>query len=268
MKNIILLFVILIISSCSSSKSKPDPFYRGRGCFLLYNLSTQTYEKKLGDTCEERLPASSTFKVPLAIMAFDSQILKDENEILKWDGKSRAMPLWNGDQNSKTWMRNSVVWFSQELTPQLGQKKVKHYLELMKYGNQDISSGLTTAWLNKPNDPRGSLAISPYEQIEFMRKLWSDKLPVSKRAMDLTRKITFREISPNGYKLSGKTGSNSYDKEGKIQLGWFIGHIENETKEYLVVTNLNDLYPSEMNSYGGVRAEELTKRLLIEADLW
>lgn len=264
----LILFVTLV--SCAAKKQAviKDPFPGIRGCFLLYNLKTNSYEKEIGDTCKNRYSASSSFKVPLAVMALDSGILPDEKVVWKWDGQKRMLPQWNKDHNGESWMKDSVVWFSQRITPKMGQKKVQDYLVKFNYGNKDISSGLTTAWLNSPNDPKGSLAISSYEQVEFMKKLWKGELPVSARAMELTKKITYLESSPKGYKLSGKTGSNYFDPAKKIQLGWFISHITNGEKEYIAVTNICDIKPIETEKFGGQRAKAITLEMLKDSGLW
>jgi beta-lactamase class D len=272
MKKMILLALLLLLTSCTTPKKKSNPekhpFVGMRGCFLLYNLKTEKLEKKMGDACEERFPACSTFKVPLAVMAFDSGILKDKFQTLKWDGKKRMLEQWNRDHNAASWMKESVVWFSQELTPKLGKKKFQEYLTKFNYGNKDFSTGLTTAWLNSPSDPRGSLGITAFEQIEFMKKLWRNQLPASKSSMELTRNITYLETSPNGFKLSGKTGSNGYDAERKIQFGWFIAHVTNGEKEYIAVTNISDLKPIETKSFGGPRAKDITRQILADEGLW
>lgn len=268
MKLLIAVLVLNLMISCSSLSKKSDPFIGKRGCFLLYNLKTHTIEKRIGETCDERFPACSSFKVPLAVMAFDSGILKDEKKILKWDGQKRMLDSWNKNHNAATWMRDSVVWFSQRLTPMLGEKKLQGYLVKFNYGNQNIKPGITTAWLNSPNDPNGSLAINAYEQLDFIKKLWSNDLPVSKESMELTRQITYLETSPKGFRLSGKTGSSFYDKAHKIQFGWFIAHIGNGEEEYTAVTNFSDIEPVETTYFGGFRAKEITKTMLKEAGLW
>ncbi len=263
------LMLLMTIASCATkTPEQKTPFAGIKGCFLLYNLKTGAYEKEVGDTCKVRYPACSSFKVPLAVMAFDSGVLRDEKQILKWDGEKRMLPQWNKDHNGETWIRDSVVWFSQKITPRLGKKKFQAYLDKFDYGNKDFSSGITAAWLNPPGDPRGALEISAYEQVEFMKKLWKNELPVSTRAMEITRKITYLETSPNGFKLSGKTGSNFYDKERKIQFGWFISHVTNGEKAYIAVTNISDLKPIETEMYGGPRAKVITKAMLTEAGLW
>lgn len=267
------LLALILLASCTSPNNKPlttvNHFPEMRGCFLLYNLKTNTFDKVIGDeVCKERFPACSSFKVPLAVMAFDAGVLRDEKQTLKWDGQKRFLDAWNQDHNAATWMKESVVWFSQKLTPKIGAKKFQRYLDAFNYGNKDFSAGLTQAWLNSPNAKEGALKISPYEQVEFMKNLWTNKLPVSQRSMELTRQITYLETSPKGFKLHGKTGSNFYDEAKKIQLGWFIAHVGNGEQEYIAVTQINDLRAVETKFFGGYRAKEITKAILTEQGLW
>lgn len=263
------LFLIILLVACASKKTEErTPFVDIKGCFLLYNVKTGVYEKEVGDTCKVRYPACSSFKVPLAVMAFDSGVLKDEKQTFKWDGRKRMLQQWNKNHNAETWMKDSVVWFSQRITPRLGKKKFQAYLDNFEYGNKDISTGITEAWLNNPDDPKGSLAITAYEQTEFMKKLWKNELPASTRSMELARKITFLETSPNGFRLNGKTGSNFYDKDRKLQFGWFISHIENGDKEYIAVTNISDIKPVNTQLFGGQRAKAITLIMLKNSGLW
>lgn len=275
MKNLF-LFSVLAVSLGCASKAPVEPvaekaknyFPDMKGCFLLYNVKTQTYEKVINqENCREQLVACSTFKVPLAVMAFDSKVLKDENVVLKWDGKKDEREVVNHDHNAKTWMRDSVVWFSQRLTPKMGEKKLKKYLADFNYGNQDISAGIKTAWLTAP-DLEPALKISAYEQKDFMEKLWTDKLPASKRAMKITRDITFLETSPKGFNLSGKTGSNYFASDRLKRLGWFISHLQNGDQEYIAITNFVDNKPGVGASYGGPKAKEITKLVLSDLGLW
>lgn len=275
MMKYVLGLAIIFVLGCAQIEKVETPvqatstFPGMKGCFLLYNVKQAKLEKMLGGTdCTDRLPACSSFKVPLAVMAFDSGVLKNERQVLKWDGRQDMRPEVNRDHNAKTWMRDSVVWFSQRLTLKMGTEKVGHYLKSFHYGNEDISGGLTEAWLVSPASNQPALQISADEQLEFMKKLWADELPVSKRAMKLTRDITYLETSPRGFSLHGKTGSNFYNAERTQHLGWFIGRVAKGEAEYLVVTNIRDLEPTAISGYGGARAKQLTKDLLLANGLW
>lgn len=271
------LFCFAIVVGCARAPKiltlphvATDPFEGKKGCFLLYNVRTETFDRVVGEeNCRERLVASSTFKVPLAVMAFDAGILKSEDQILAWDGKKdEYREVVNQDHDARSWMNQSIVWFSKRLTSRLGMKKVKAYLKKFEYGNQDMGGGLTESWLVKAGDTGAALKISAYEQAEFMKKLWMDRLPVSQRAMEIAQNLTYLETSPKGYMLHGKTGSNFYDADRRVRLGWFVGHLESKQQEYIVVTNFSDLAPSEVKTYGGAVAREITRHFLAEKGLW
>lgn len=274
-KTVLLIFVFLSLG-CAGSAPRPasteapvDPFAGAQGCFLLYDLKNDKFEKIVNEeNCRERLPACSTFKVPLAVIAFEEGVLKDENTILKWDGKKDARPEVNRDHDAKSWMSESVVWFSQHLTPKIGESRMKKYLSDFQYGNQDLSEGLTRAWLVSPAEKDKGLRISGFEQVEFMKKLWNEDLPVSKRSQRLARELTFLETSPSGALLHGKTGSNYYDSERKVRLGWFVAHVEKDDREFIAVTRFSDTLPTDEPLYGGAKAKQITKKILESSGLW
>ena len=243
--------------------AEPDfsQYFQGKdGCFLLYDLKAdkvvQRYNPK---RCALRVSPCSTFKIALALMAFDKDVLKDETTTYQWDGVDRGNPLWNRDVSAADWIRNSVVWYSQRIAPQLGSATIKDYLAKFDYGNEDISGGLTNFWLGS------SLKISPDEQIQFLKKLWRGKLPASRHAIELTRKIMSLEISPSGTALSGKTGSHIFETNA---LGWFVGHIDGPHGEYLFVVNYSEENPPKRKDYPGLIAENITKEILTKLELY
>ncbi len=264
------LVVLSFVVACASNRSTSLSFPKDTaGCFLLYNLKTDSFDAEVGETCKLRLPACSTFKVPLAVIAFDSKVLRDANQTLLWDGKPRMLEVWNRDQNARSWMQHSVVWVSQALTPQLGQDRIESYLRSFKYGNASLSSGLQDAWLHPPNNPGGNLELSAYEQVDFLKRLWTDRLSVSAEAMRMTREIMYAATSSGGWQLSGKTGSNFYAEGRSYQLGWFVAHLKRKGEEYIVVANLSDRKAfTGVGGFGGPRAKELTLRFLKERNLW
>lgn len=267
---------LLFLVSCSGSSKKeavivsPETYFgSSEGCFLLYNMKSQKFELIVGEAnCRIQYAACSTFKVPLAVMAFESGILKDEHTVFEWDGKKHERPEANQNHNAKSWMQESIVWYSQRITTKMGAKDLKNYLDRFDYGNRDISAGITEAWLVSPSSPGPALKISAYEQIEFLRKLWTNQLPAMRRSMQITRELTYLETSPNGYKLHGKTGSKFIDSDGKMQLGWFVSHVQNAENEYLAVTNIKDTEPLDSSPPRGLKSKEITKKILRDLSLW
>jgi beta-lactamase class D len=256
-----LVFVSLVLISIFSRARAADPdftnIFQGKdACFILYDLKTDKVVRRYNAVrCGQEFSPCSTFKIAIALMAFDKGVLKDENTTYKWDGVDRDNPNWNRDTSAQDWLKNSVVWFSQRITPQLGPSTITNYLAGFDYGNRDISGGLTNFWLGS------SLKISADDEIDFLKKLWRDQLPVSRRAMTLTRKIMPVDISPAGSRLAGKTGSHH-------TLGWFVGHLDTKDGEYLVAVNYSDDSLPAGNTYPGMIAENLCQKILEEMQLY
>jgi len=241
-------------------------------CFILYNVNTKKIEKVVGDArCRERTAPCSTFKMPLAVIAFDNGLLKDENTLLKWDGTDRGIASWNRDHTASSWMRDSVVWYSQRLTPQLGVSKINAALKKYNYGTHDVSGGVRDAWLTASpftqKTPNNTLKISAYEQLEFMKKLWSNSLPAEQRSLDLTKKLTYLEISPGGYILNGKTGSGFFENSS-LRLGWFVAHLQKDSQEYISVFTFTDKEGMQKDLFAGQQAKDISKNIFSENGLW
>ena len=103
---------------------------------------------------------------------------------------------------------------------------------MFDYGNQDMSGGLTSAWLSS------SLRISPAEQARFIQRMVREELrgsheePLSSKATQMTKPLLFiAEIEE--WRLFGKTGHGTIDhltSESSWQIGWFVGWIEKNEK--------------------------------------
>jgi beta-lactamase class D len=261
LSKLICFFLLLVFFRLHAAEPDFAKIFQGKdACFILYDLKTGKVVSQYNMArCAQQFAPCSTFKIPLAVMAYDQGILKDANTTFKWDGVERSNPNWNRDTSAQDWLKYSVVWFSQRITPQLGPATITNYLARFDYGNRDISGGLTNFWLGS------SLKISANEEIEFWKKLWRDQLPVSMRAMTLTKKIMPLEISPSGNRLAGKTGSHT---TAQSALGWFVGHLDTKDGEYLVAVNYTGDPPPPGKMYPGMIAESLCQKNLAEMQLY
>ncbi len=242
----------------------PALFKNTVGCFILYDNNTHKIIQEYNPSrCAERVSPCSTFKIPLSVMAFDQNIITQKT-VFKWDGIDRGLPQWNHDQTPQTWLKYSVVWVSQILTPQLGMREIKYYLNKFNYGNQNFSgdpyqnNGLTQAWLHS------SLKISAVEQLDFLKDLVNGTLPVSQDAMNNTKQNMYVDTLSNGYKLYGKTGS--WDN-GLQQLGWSIGYLQNAKQTYIFVLNFSGPINPKNNIAGGTIALNRVKAILAQTKL-
>lgn len=216
-------------------------------CFILYSINKHKIISAYNpnNRCNERISPNSTFKIPLSLMAFNQNII-NQKTLFQWDGKEGFIPEHKQNQTPKSWLQYSVVWVSQQITPQLGMKRIKHYLAGFDYGNQDFSgdhgknNGLSHAWL------ASSLKISALEQLNFLSAMLSDELPVSNEAMTHTKNNLYLGTLDNGAKYYGKTGSGRHGKNEReenpslLRDGWFVGFIEQGKQQYVFVSNLTD----------------------------
>lgn len=254
-----IFFLCSLILSANNALAAESCFIVKENSFII---------KSEGD-CDKRYSPCSSFKIALALMGYDSGILKDEVHP-QWSfkpGYEAFLESWKGLQNPTTWMKNSCVWYSQVLTPKLGMKKIHYYLKKFNYGNQDFSgdkgqnNGLTHAWLSS------SLEISPEEQTVFLDNLLTNKLSVSQYAQSMTRNIVYVEDLSYGWKLYGKTGSGlllNADRTKKLEIkhGWFIGWIEKGNRKIIFANHILDDKKEE--KHAGQRAKEQAKEKLLQ----
>jgi beta-lactamase class D len=228
---------------------KPTP--AKQTCLLIRDLESGKTMQQEGN-CEQRTSPMSTFKIPLALMGFDAGILKDEHNPA-WPYKEGYQVNKDNDRlttDPTSWEANSVVWYSQKITGELGPQKFQEYVTALNYGNMDLSgdkgknNGLTRAWLVS------SLEVSPLEQTEFLRKFLKREFEYSTKAYEMTAGVIPKFETANGWKVSGKTGSGwlraqDGTPDRSHPLGWFVGWAEKEGRKVVFAKRVIDDKPSD-----------------------
>lgn len=200
-------------------------------CTVVLDAATSKVLVRKG-SCDSRYAPASTFKVPLAVIGFDKGILKSEHDpVWQWKPEFDAPKRDHKAVDPTSWLKDSVLWYSREMTRMMGQEQFSQAIKALDYGNMDVSGdkvkkdGLTHSWLGT------SLTISPDEQAKFIGALVNETLPVSKEAQVKTKASMPVFESANGWKVTGKTGSiwlrddkGEYNKSRP--LGWFVGWAE------------------------------------------
>ena len=209
--------------------------YNHIGCFVLYDLKNDSYIKYNPARCDSEFIPASTFKIFNSLAALESGAIKDEYEIIQWDSVKRFYDMWNQDLNLSQAIKYSAVWFYQELARRIGEEKMKEYITLNHYGNKDITGGIDLFWLE------GGLRISPDEQIEFLKTVYSYKTTFSRRSVDILKKIIIYDQTDD-YTLRAKTG---WGIRFEQQVGWFVGYVEKGDDVYFFVTNFETKEPEE-----------------------
>jgi beta-lactamase class D len=252
MKKILALILSITIlgstAEAMTTKEYSQLFKNYHGCFILYNLNKDKIVSEYNphNYCNQRIAPDSTFKIALSLMAFNQGVI-NQHTVFKWNGKTEDLPDWNQDQTPDRWLKYSVLWVSQQITPQLGYARIKHYLAGFNYGNQNFSgdlgknNGLTHAWLGS------SLKISAQEQLAFLKAMLTNELPISSDAILYTKKNMYLGQLDNGANYYGKTGSGRHGRNERLvnpsllRDGWFVGFVENNNQQYIFVSNLTDI---------------------------
>ncbi len=92
------------------------------------------------------------------MIGLESGVIPDADYVIKWDGTTYPIAAWNQDHTLRSAIKNSVVWYFQESARRVGHEKMQQYINLVGYGNRDISGSIDSFWLD------GGLRISPDEQ--------------------------------------------------------------------------------------------------------
>lgn len=233
----------------------------GTVCTVIAAGDSGRVLRQEGD-CATRVTPASTFKIALAVMGYDAGLLRDEHaptlpyrqDYVDWGGDN-----WRQPTDPTRWLKYSVVWYSQLLTRQLGADKLTSYARAFGYGNADFSgdpgkrNGLERAWIGS------SLKISPLEQVAFLHKLLQDRLPATRQAQDMTRRIVEKTALADGWTVHGKTGmAYPLFADGSQDLthpyGWFVGWAEQGQRRLLFARLIQD--EAKMAGTAGVRARD------------
>ena len=82
----------------------------------------------------------------------------------------------------------------------------------------------------------GSFIISAEEQVEFLRRLYTEELPFQKNVMDSVMDVMI-EIDTNNYTLRAKTGT-IFDKGSDDNIAWYIGIAKKHNRHAIFAMNM------------------------------
>lgn len=111
---------------------------------------------------------------------------------------------------------------------------MQRWVTQVGYGNQTIGGkdDIDKFWLE------GELRITPSEQIQFLRRLYNNDLPFSKRALSIVKDIMLMEQTPD-YTIRGKTGWVGFVDNVTPKIGWYVGYLEKGKNVYFFATNID-----------------------------
>jgi len=220
------------------------------GAIAIYDHKNHTWI--LSDTVatrKETLPAS-TFKIINLLIALETKTIASENDIVKWPGSTDTLkydyrPNIYHDITVKEAFEVSAGWAFIELAKKIGKDNYKKYLTLCHYGNINLSQTDPDFW------NFGAFGISPINQVEFLKKLYEEKLPFSKRNIEIVKKVMITEQNDD-YTIHSKTG---WTRENDINTGLWVGYIENKNGAYFFATRLLQDRKLNASNFGNCRKE-------------
>lgn len=223
-------------------------FQKYDGTFVLLDTKSGTVYRFNEGRAAMRLSPCSTFKIFNSLVGLETGVLSGKDHLMKWDGTEYSIASWNGDQTLQSAISNSVVWYFQRVARSIGPQRMQKFVDLVGYGNRDISGGIDKFWLGN------SLTISADEQVDFLRRLCDGNLPFADSTMNLVKQMIGLKKTDAGV-LHGKTGTDQV--EGRNVLGWFVGYVEQPNRCYVFATNI-----SARDGADGAKAREITEHLL------
>lgn len=184
-----------------------------------------TYNQAGGHT---RYSPDSTYKIWSALFALDEKKIDQGDNVKAWNGTKYPIKSWNQDQNLQMALTNSTNWYFQQLDFELGKAKLKEKFQSINYGNMNLLGGLDNYWLES------SLKISPFEQVDLLRKLFKGEMQFSAEDTAFVKQSIRLQEQPE-YSLYGKTGTGN---SVSASTGWFIGSLETTKGDYYFACHL------------------------------
>jgi beta-lactamase class D len=224
---IILIFTAFTIASCERNNihERKDwgTIYKKHGldsaCFEVVEQSKERvyyYNKARGN---KRLSPASTFKIMASLIALETSVAPDEDMIIKWDGVVNKNEKWNKDMNMREAFITSSEPYYKELMKRVGATEIKKWMDSIEYGNAKIGNDVQTFWTDN------TLQITPDEQVGFLKKLYFDALPFSKRTMRIVRSMMLQEETKE-YRFYYKSGTYV---DNQKTMAWLVGFVEDST---------------------------------------
>lgn len=256
---LIVLFGFLSISSRVSGQVDLQQAFREcgiKGSTIIYDYKSQKWIYSDSLDAQKLSSPASTFKIINLLIALEIKVIKDENEVIKWVGKTDTSlygyrPDIYKDLTVREAFEVSAGWVFIELARKIGKKNYTKYLKACRYGNVDLSEKGTDFW------NFGRFGISPQNQVAFLKAIYEEKLPFSKRNYEIMKKIMVTEKSSD-YTIRAKTG---WTRAGGIDSGWWVGYVESRENTYFFATRISKKRTEQNPNFGQCR-KTITKTIL------
>ncbi len=229
------LCLLFITSSLQAQKVAEEPglevFFTQRGiegCFVVLDPVQDTLHICNPERAKKRFRPASTFKIPNALIGLDVGAVRDLDEVLPYGGTKEWIKAWEQDMNLRDAMKVSNVAVFHQLAKRIGLERMQARLTAFQYGNAQAGKDIETRfWLDGP------LEISALEQVDFLRRLVTGKVPMKPETVESVKTLLVYEKKPQAV-IYGKTG---WLGPNGTQIGWWVGWVERDGQSYPFALN-------------------------------
>lgn len=206
-------------------------------CFMLQALDGSKPVVSDRAECNVKASPASTFKVPHALIALETGVVKDPLAMVAWDGSEQPYDVWKRDHSLDSSMKWSVLWFYRRTAAAIGRERMLASLKKLGYGSDTYEGEQTSFWVN------GELVVSPAEQLTYLRRMYRYELPAAranveavKAAMRMPEGAVTMARGTHPFPVAGvvhaKSGNTTVAGE---RVSWLVGHLARGGKEYVFV---------------------------------
>jgi len=228
-----------------------------KGTFLLYDLKKDQYLVYNPKRSKQGFLPASTFKIFNTLVGLETGVV-DTSVLIRWDGVRRWNADWNKDMRLKAAFQLSCVPCYQQIARKVGTERMKEWLQKANFGNMDVQeSNIDTFWLT------GDSRISPFEQVDFLRRIYKNELPFSKNTVETFKNIMIAERGED-YVLRAKTG---WTVQGKQNIGWYVGYVEKEDNTYFFALNIQKKVRKKGSGNFGPARKGISEKILKELNI-
>lgn len=230
-----LLFFALCVGQTSAQTVVEEPQLekvfteRGvMGCFAVLDPTANVLHIYNPERAKARFRPASTFKIPNALIGLDVRAVRDVEEVIPYGGTKEWMKVWEQDMNFRDAMKVSNVAVFHQLAKRTGLARMQEHLTAFHYGNAQAGDDIGKRfWLTGP------LEISAVEQVDFLHRLTTGKVPVKAQTFKAVQSLILYETKPE-YAIYGKTGWLGPEDP---QVGWWVGWMEKGDTRYPFALN-------------------------------
>ncbi len=208
-KGILRFSILCFLCSCSvkSGMESPKiekadiPISDKKICLLLADLEEGILLKVGSESCIQTAPAMYLFQPILALAALESGGLKDPQGFFPWDKTKFPYIRWQKEQNLKSALENSTLWYFEKLWMDTGAIKVRIWLDKVGLPSAIPTDPNRTFWMD------GGYVWTADEFFSFLWKFFNQELDIRQK----NRNSVLEGLARNPGEIKNPSGSHTLE---------------------------------------------------------